>query len=93
MQNQKNTVFVGKKGVMSYITAVVKIINDGNSEVIIKARGKLISRAVDVAEIVRSRFMPNLIVDKIETSTETLQSEQGGETKVSAIEIKLKKEI
>ena len=54
-----NTVFVGKKGTMGYVLAVVTQFNNGAKEVTVKARGKLISRAVDVVEIVRHRFMPN----------------------------------
>ena len=51
-----NVVFIGKKGVMSYVLAVVTQFNNGVNEVVIKARGKAISRAVDVAEIVRQRL-------------------------------------
>ncbi len=53
---EDNVVFVGKKGTMAYVLAVVTQMNQGATEVIIKARGKAISRAVDVAEIVRHKF-------------------------------------
>ncbi|NYZ74118.1 DNA-binding protein Alba [Candidatus Micrarchaeota archaeon] len=88
---EDNTVFVGKKGTMGYVLAVVTQFNNGASEVNIKARGKLISRAVDVAEIVRHRFMPNSKVQDIIISTEELTSEDGSRTKVSSIEIKIQK--
>jgi DNA-binding protein len=87
-----NVVFVGKKGAMGYVLAVVTQFNNGAPEVSIKARGKLISRAVDVAEIVRNRFMPDAKVKSIEISTEELTSEDGSKSKVSAIEITLSKE-
>jgi DNA-binding protein Alba len=86
-----NTVFVGKKGTMGYVLAVVTQFNNGADEVNIKARGKLISRAVDVAEIVRHRFMPNALVKAINISTEELPSEDGSMSKVSSIEIKIQK--
>jgi len=86
-----NTVYVGKKGTMGYVLAVVTQFNNGAEEVTIKARGKLISRAVDVAEIVRHRFMPNSTVRNIAISTEELTSEDGSMSKVSAIEIKIQK--
>lgn len=86
-----NTVFVGKKGTMGYVLAVVTQFNNGANEVTIKARGKLISRAVDVAEIVRHRFMPNSKLQGIVISTEELTSEDGSRTKVSSIEIKIQK--
>jgi archaea-specific DNA-binding protein len=86
-----NTVYVGKKGTMGYVLAVVTQFNNGANAVTVKARGKLISRAVDVVEIVRHRFMPNSKVDNIAISTEELTSEDGSKTKVSSIEIKLQK--
>lgn len=86
-----NTVFVGKKGTMGYVLAVVTQFNNGAEEVTVKARGKLISRAVDVVEIVRHRFMPNSKLKDIAISTEELTSEDGSKNKVSAIEIKIQK--
>ncbi len=86
-----NTVYVGKKGTMGYVLAVVTQFNNGASVVSVKARGKLISRAVDVVEIVRHRFMPNSKVDGIHISTEELTSEDGSKNKVSSIEIKIQK--
>ena len=55
---EENTVFVGKKSTMAYVLAVITQLNQkGATEVLIKARGKAISRAVDVAEIVRNKFI------------------------------------
>ena len=87
----ENTVFIGKKGTMGYVLAVVTQFNNGAEEVCVKARGKLISRAVDVVEIVRHRFMPNAKVGNIDISTEELTSEDGSKNKVSSIEIKIQK--
>ena len=86
-----NTVFIGKKGTMGYVLAVVTQFNNGAEDVAIKARGKLISRAVDVTEIVRHRFMPNSTLKDILIKTEELTSEDGSLNKVSAIEILLHK--
>ncbi len=91
MKREDNTVFVGKKGVMGYVLAVVTQFNNGAPAVTIKARGKLISRAVDVAEIVKNRFMPELKERSIMIKTEELTSEDGSMNKVSAIEIVLGK--
>ena len=54
---ENNTVYIGKKPMMTYVLAVVSQFNVGSENVIIKARGKSISRAVDVAEIVRNRYV------------------------------------
>ena len=86
----ENAVYVGNKPVMNYVLAVLTQFNNGINEVAIKARGRAISRAVDVAEIVRKRFLPDVDVKVIKISTEKVESEQG-EANVSAIEIILAK--
>ena len=86
-----NVVFIGKKRPMSYVLAVVTQFNNGANEVIIKARGKVISMAVDVEQIVKNRFMPNCKTKSILTKTEELTSEDGSMNKVSAIEIVITK--
>ncbi len=86
-EGDENTVYIGKKGVMGYVLAVVTQFNNGAVEVTLKARGKLISRAVDVAEIVRNKFMADATVKDIKIKTEELTSEDGSLNKVSAIEI------
>lgn len=90
MEENENVVFIGKKGIMSYVLAVVTQFNNGMSEVIIKARGRAISRAVDVAEIIRQRFVPESDVVDIKISTDEIKGDEGP-VKVSAIEITLKK--
>jgi DNA-binding protein len=87
----ENIVYIGKKSAMGYVLAVVTQFNNGANEVSVKARGKMISRAVDVAEIVRHRFMPSATLKNIGISTEELTSEDGSLTKVSAIDIRLTK--
>ena len=87
----ENSVFVGNKPVMNYVLAVLTQFNSGATEVSIKARGRAISRAVDVAEIVRNRFMPGVQVKDIKIGTEELESEQGRRSNVSTIEIVLAK--
>ena len=88
---ERNVVFVGKKPAMSYVLACVTQFNDGNNDVILKARGRAISHAVDVAEIVRNKFMTNTEIKNVSIGTEELQSEQGEKINVSSIEIILGK--
>ncbi|QLJ52367.1 MAG: DNA/RNA-binding protein Alba [Candidatus Fermentimicrarchaeum limneticum] len=91
IRKDENVVYIGKKSVMAYVLAVITQFNNGAAEVGIKARGKVISRAVDVAEIVRNRFMPDAKLKGIVIKTEELTSEDGTKAKVSAIEITLAK--
>lgn len=83
----ENTVYIGKKPTMNYVLAVVTQFNSGSRDVIIKARGRAISRAVDVAEIVRHRFIHDAVVKDIKIETETLSGEGGSTANVSSIEI------
>ncbi len=87
--SKDNIVYIGNKPVMNYVLAVVTQMNSGTDEVILKARGKAISRAVDVAEIVRNRFMPDTKLGSIDISTEELPTSEGSSSNVSAIEIQL----
>jgi DNA-binding protein len=89
---EDDVVFVGNKPVMNYVLAVVTQFNSGAKEVRIMARGRAISRAVDVAEVSKARFLGSqgVIVKSIQISTETLNTDRG-ETNVSAIEITLGK--
>ena len=83
---QEDVVFVGNKPLMNYVLAVVTQFNNGAKDIKIMARGRAISRAVDVAEVSRSRFLQDITVKGISISTEVLNTDRG-ETNVSAMEI------
>ena len=88
-KRDESVVFVGSKPLMSYITACVTQLNRNPEEVVIKARGRAISRAVDVAEVLRNRFMPDLKIRNIAISTEQVKTAEGNTANVSAIEVTL----
>jgi len=90
-QEQENTIFVGRKPSMAYVLGVIMQFSDGMKEVHIKARGKSISRAVDVAEIVRRRFASDVQIKSIQISTEEKELEDKTRINVSAIDILLGK--
>lgn len=56
------------------------------------ARGRAISKAVDVAEVVRNQFLSDLEVKKIDIGTEQLESDDGGTRNISNIAIVLMKD-
>ena len=87
----ENVVYIGKKPAMNYVLAVVTQFNNGAKSVKIKARGNTISRAVDVAEISRNRFLQDAKVESIMINSEELQNEDGTKSKVSTIEINIGK--
>ena len=86
-----NIIYIGKKPAMNYVLAVVTQFNSAGQDVTIKARGKSISRAVDVAEITRNRFLKEAVVKGIRIATEILKEEDGSQSNVSSIEIVLGK--
>jgi DNA-binding protein len=91
-RTDENVIYVGKKPPMSYVLAVVTQFNaSGSDEVVIKARGRSISTAVDTAEIVRNRFMKDAKLADIKIGTESITNEEGRTSNVSSIEIILTK--
>ncbi len=86
-----NVVLIGKKPSMSYVMAVVTQFGAGQSEVHIKARGKAISKCVDVSEIVKNKFIKEAKVKNIAISTEQIEAENKQKFGVSTINITLTK--
>ena len=91
--NSDHTVFVGNKPFMNYVTGVVmQFTTQGVDEVVVKARGKFISRAVDIAEVSYKRFLEGQVeVKDIKINSEQFQNKEGKQVRVSTIEIFLKK--
>jgi len=76
---------------MSYVHAVVTQFSEGRETVHIKARGKAISRAVDVTEFIRNRFVEEAEIDGIDVGTDKIDTDEGDELNVSSIQIDLTK--
>ena len=88
-----NTVYIGNKPPMAYVMALITAFNStGSDSVVLKARGRAISRAVDVAEIAKGRYMNDLKAEKIEIGSEQMPTEDGRTRGVSTIAITLRKE-
>lgn len=88
-----NSIFIGNKPFMNYVTGVVmQFTTKGADEVIVKARGKFISRAVDVSEVSAKRFLDETVAVKdIKIDSEGFQNKEGKDVRVSTIEITLAK--
>ena len=80
--------YVGSKPIMNYVTAILTNFKDNPEQVVIKARGRAISSAVDAAEVTRHRFMKDL-KSAVIIGTEELPGEEGRTRNVSFIEITL----
>lgn len=88
---EDNSVFIGNKPFMNYVTGVVMQFTTKNAEsVVVKARGKFISRAVDVAEVAAKRFLEDTVEPKdIRIDSEEFENKEGKQVRVSTIEITL----
>ncbi|MCK4885499.1 DNA-binding protein Alba [Candidatus Bathyarchaeota archaeon] len=73
---------------MNYVTACITFFNSGVKQVIVKARGRAICRAVDTVELLRRAFIKDLEMIHISINTEELVRVEGGQkSNVSTIEI------
>ena len=87
-----NTIYVGKKRVMNYVLACMTVLQSGSDTVSIKARGRSISTAVDVAQILTRRFTQGVTVKSISIATEKVPNRETNElSNVSSIEIEMGK--
>jgi len=90
---ENNAVLVGTKPVINYVLACITLFHSGAKEINVKARGRSISRAIDVAEVVTRRFLPDVKVKSVGIGTDRLAArEEGGSMiNVSTIEITLER--
>ncbi|MBI2671404.1 DNA-binding protein Alba [Candidatus Woesearchaeota archaeon] len=92
-EKDDHVVYIGPKPFMNYVTGVVmQFTTQGAKEVNIKARGKFITRAVDVAEVAAKRFLEGQIkVKDIKIDSEGFKNKEGRDVRVSTIDISLVK--
>ena len=91
-EDKDNTIFIGIKPFMNYVTGVVmQFKTKGQKEVIVSARGKFISKAVDVVEVAKRTFLKeeDIQIKNIKISSEAFENKEGKRIHVSAIEITL----
>lgn len=93
VDQKDNVIFIGNKPFMNYVTSVViQFTTKEAPEVIVKARGKFISRAVDVVEVARKRFLAGQVkIKEILTDSEEFTNKEGKLVRVSTIELVLEK--
>ncbi|MEM2214524.1 MAG: DNA-binding protein Alba [Candidatus Nezhaarchaeales archaeon] len=89
---KENVVIVGQKPTMNYVLACLTLFHQGFSDVVIKARGKAISKAIDVVNIVKEKFIPTAKIKSLELGNERLVTERGDVVNLSTLTIILTKE-
>ena len=93
MMTEASVIYVGNKPFMNYVTAVVmQFTSQGAKEVVIKARGRYTARAIDVAEVVRKKFLLGQVnVKSVKIDSEEFSTPDGKRKRISTIEIVLAK--
>lgn len=87
--NTNDTIFIGKKPLMSYVTSAIIQLSTLPS-ITLKARGMSIGHAVDVTQMLLKRT--NVFeVGCVKISSESLESQDGKTRDVSTIEIPISK--
>ncbi|MEM3616724.1 MAG: DNA-binding protein Alba [Candidatus Bathyarchaeia archaeon] len=90
-RSNENTVLIGKKPIMNYVVACLTFFNSGAQKIVVKARGRAISRAVDTVELLRRAFVKDLQLKEVKIGTEEVTRGEGQKTNVSTIEITVAK--
>jgi DNA-binding protein len=90
-KTSREFVVVGLKPIMNYVVACMTLFNAGIEQVMVRARGRHISKTVDMINMLRSVFLKDLVVDSVEIGTDKHMSPEGKELFVSTIEIRISK--
>jgi DNA-binding protein len=80
-------VFIGRKKSINYVMAAMVVLNE--KPVRLLARGRSISRAVDVAEILINKFVKGATYGEILIDTESITNTDGTNNNVSSIDIEI----
>ena len=74
---------------MNYVTACVTLFNSGNGEVMVRARGQAIEKAIDTVQVLRRSFLKNVLIKNITLGSEDVTRYDGTRGNISTIEILL----
>ncbi len=86
-ESSEAVILVGRKPTMNYVLATTMPLSEGKT-VVLKARGRAISKAVDVAQVVTRRFMKDAEIEAVNLGTEEGRVGADGRPRsVSTIEI------
>ena len=89
---ERNIIFIGTKPIMSYVSATLTQLSTRPS-ITIKARGKRITQAVDVSQMIVKRMdTVGYVISDVRISSDSLTSQDGKQRNVSNMEIDITKE-
>jgi len=91
MSQQQDLVIVGKKPIMNYVVACLTLFNSGKQIITVRARGFVISRAVDTVELLRKAFIKDLEIQNIMIGSCEFNTASGVTNSISTIDIIISK--
>jgi DNA-binding protein len=91
VMEQANLVRIGKKPIMNYVVACVTLFNSGAEQVMVRARGQAITKAVEAVMMLRNSFLKDLEIEDIRIGSEEVTRLDGSRGSISTIEILLEK--
>ena len=84
---EPDIVRIGKKPTMNYVVACVTLFNTGVPEVMVRARGQSINKAVETVEMLRRAFFKHVKIHNVNIGTEEVKRDDGSLASLSTIEI------
>ena len=88
---ERDIIFVGTKPIMVYVSATLTQLST-RTTVTIKARGKRITQAVDVSQMILKRMdSVGYVISDVRISSASLTSQDGKQRNVSTMEIDISK--
>jgi len=89
---ERNVIFIGTKPILSYVSATLTQLST-RPTITIKARGKRITQAVDVSQMIIKRMdTVGYVISDVRISSDSLTSQDGKQRNVSNMEIDISKE-
>lgn len=90
MQEATKIVIVGQsKPLLNYVTACITMFNGGAEHVVLRSRGDAINMAVDVAQLLKKRFVSHAEISNIQIDSENVISKDGRQLSLPVLEIEL----
>jgi DNA-binding protein len=84
--NREGMIIIGKKPTMEYVALCITHLNAGLNEIVLRARGRAISKAVTVTERLKA-LLKNIKVKGITISSDEITNSNGKKSYASVIEI------
>jgi DNA-binding protein len=90
LEGERKTVIVGQsKPLLNYVTACITMFNSGAEYVILRARGEAINMAVEVAQVLKKRFVSDVQISNIQIGGDNVISRDGRQLNLPVLEIEL----